>query len=41
MSFSNFTLSQVKRDFGIATVETDILFPNVMPKVIISLAKSV
>jgi hypothetical protein len=31
MSFSNFTLSKVKSDFSITTIETDILFPQITP----------
>lgn len=31
MSFSKFTLSRVKSEFGITTVETEILFPQVTP----------
>lgn len=31
MAYSNFTLNKVKADFGIATVETETLFPQVVP----------
>ena len=31
MPFSSFTLSQVKSDFGITTLETETLFPEVAP----------
>lgn len=31
MSFSNFTLNQVKREFNITTVETESLFPDIAP----------
>ena len=29
MSYSNFTLSKVKSDFNLSTVETEILFPQI------------
>lgn len=31
MSYSNFTLSKVKSDFNLTTVETEILFPQIDP----------
>lgn len=31
MPFSNFTLSKVKSDFSITTIETEILFPQIAP----------
>lgn len=31
MPFSNFTLSKVKSDFSITTIETEILFPQITP----------
>lgn len=41
MSFSNFTLSRVKNDFGITTVETETLFPqaiSIQPSELLSLS---